>query len=314
MSWKLPRPLELFEQRFVLRVARIAPLVLSGVLALALIVGGTVFLASLIPPSGPDEPDPVQAPELAELTPDEVVAHLNADDTARSRPATQDAPATDESQEPSAAAVRLAREVHAVREALAEQGVAWETRRVTVCTERFYGRCVARERRVQTQGYGEAIVELLTLHDTSDRVEMVRLEDDDATYVLNSSNHRIKIEVLPELPDIIAGEADAGPERLVAGWIELRRLRDAERREALRAERRRVARERQEAEARYEERMAERNTRLTASLAGVGVSLGGLIVLGLLLAVVAIERNTRALRERPEEEPQADREDEPVYA
>lgn len=287
---------ERFETAFVLRIARTAPLVLAGVAALTLVVAALVFIVSLVPPREPVEPQASEPPPLAHIAIEDVEQALAPASESRAESEPSASP-TEAERAPthSAAALALASELHQTRGAMAEAGIAWESEYRTVCTEQFFGTCVSRRRQLAVRGFGQPILELLSLHDTTLGQETVRVEDGDASYTLNASNAAVKTQILEEARAIVAAELSAEPEERLGAWLELREAADLARADRIRAERERAQRDFAAAQALYEEAATARQMRLATSAIAAGVGLGALILLGLCLAVLAIERNTRAL-------------------
>jgi hypothetical protein len=284
----------------VLPIARAAPLVLAGLAFAMLAIATVVLVISLAPPRRPTDPEPAEAPPVAALDVEDVERYITEQEQAKestekaSRPAREGLAAP----ESSAAAVVLANEIHRTRAALEEKGIAWETQYRTECVERIFGTCIDTRRRVVTHGLGDRILMVLSLHDVGDMEETVRLEAEGATYVVNPSNAETKAALLEELRTVISAESTREPRERAIAWLELRERHDRERIERIDEEAERVAAEAAAARTRYEEALANRRARLTAALAGLGIGLGSLIVLGLGLAVLSIERNTRVLRHR----------------
>lgn len=289
--------LDRFEKDLILPIARGAPLLLAG-LAFALLAMATVVLIiSLVPPRRPAEPQPAEAPPVVALDIDAVEAYIaeqerTKESTEKAAPAASDGSAAPE---PSADAVALAREIHSTRVVLEEKGVAWETRYRTECVERLFGVCFQTRRRVVTQGLGDRLFGVLSLHDEGDTKETVQLEPENVTYTVNPSNAKTKTTLLQELRTVLSAGSTREPRALAIAWLELRERHDRERNELIRKEADRVALERAAAQARHEAALAERRERLNAALKALGAGLGALVVLGLSLAILSIERNTRAL-------------------
>jgi type VI protein secretion system component VasF len=123
----------------------------------------------------------------------------------------------------------------------------------------------------------------------------VQLEPEKVTYTVNPSNAKTKTTLLQELRTVLSAGSTREPRALAIAWLELRERHDRERNELIRKEADRVALERAAAQARHEAALAERRERLNAALKALGAGLGALVVLGLSLAILSIERNTRAL-------------------
>jgi len=302
-TWRVV--LDRFEKDVVLRIARTAPLLLAGLAMAMLVIAAVVLVVSLVPPRRPADPAPAEAPPVVALGVEDVERYLSEierarESTAKAAPAPRSSIGT---WEPSASALALANEIHRTRVALEEKGIAWESRYRTECVERIFGTCINTRRRVVTQGLGDRILAVLSLHDTADTTETVRIEAEQATYTVNPSNVETKTALLEELRTLLAAESAREPQTLATAWLELREQYDRERIERIRQEAERVAAEAAAARTRHEEALINRRERLTAALAGLGIGFTALIVLGLGLAVLSIERNTRALRQPNPGEP-----------
>jgi hypothetical protein len=78
-------------------------------------------------------------------------------------------------------------------------------------------------------------------------------------------------------------------------WATLRKEREDARADKLKAEQDRLAREYQKAEQEYNAAVSNRQQARTWSISSAVLALGGFVLFGLILAVLAIERHTRVL-------------------
>lgn len=295
-----PQHLERFERTVVFRVARALPLAFAMLatagVALAVVAAGF----SLVPAFRPGDPRPADVPPPVAISAGDVTNYLAAIRNAQAaQPATQPvggagqrAPAGPLA--PSADAVSVAEHLDAVRSVALTRGLPWEDLRETVCESLWGQTCFRYGERVIVRGVGPMVVALLGAYDTADTREVVTVGGGENSYRVNSSNAGEKVIVLQELASILR-DLPQPTSATVEAWATLRQEREQERRNAIAAEEARVLSEAAEAELAYQAKLAARSTlRRTAMMAGLA-GLVALLTAGLLLAVLAIERNTRAI-------------------
>jgi len=189
----------------------------------------------------------------------------------------------------SAAAQAVAVELASIRKRASELQLPWVNRIDKVCAFRgpYTGQCFRYETVVAARGISETINEALKPYDgEASRSETVTI--DEAEYSVNGSNEQMKFSVLRELEQILASATPTDARLLLVGWAALREKKQAAIEETNNQSYRQAMRTYQEAVSRKE--LARRS-----SLLSLAFAIGSILLVGLLLAILAIERHTRAL-------------------
>lgn len=293
-----PTIVEKFERAIVLRSARFLPLILSCVATLMLIAGAVTLVYSLIPSFKPKEPAPVPQPTLVKVSQSDILGYLNRSARASSSTASESGTSESNTTPPqprvSREAVALAAELETLRQQAARINLSWENEYTTVCGEVYFGYCLQRRTVVTSHGISDYIDEALTRHDTEpSTVEAATVGS--RTYHVNPSQADIKIAIIKELESVLAQASPADANKMVGAWAALRGEREDARAATLKKEQDRVAEEYRKAQTQYAVALARKQQARSLSIMGVGLALGGFVLLGLILAVLAIERHTRLL-------------------
>lgn len=291
------------ERGFIFRLSRLLPLGLAVVAGGIAVIAIIVMMVSFVPTSKPAEPRANPAPAPVVVSVADVAARLApAQATAAAR--TVAASASDTATP--AEAVRLAVRLHAVRRLMTEANVPWENRYRTVCTSSYAGYCFGTERRLTTRGASRDVDEVLELYNASPMPVTVTVADSAKTrgeaararYEVDYSNAAAKQTALDEAAAILAATPAADRRATLRAWAELRAERETARQEAITAEEERLAAERTLAASEYESARTQRKLWRASAITATGVALASIFTVALLLGVLAIERNTRALREQ----------------
>jgi hypothetical protein len=294
--------LEKFEQAVVFRFARVMPVggaafaFLLGILALGALAYSAIPVKAPDQLALPDDPDPVVLTradveaQMASPVPHAAPGHPTA------RPSE---PAVD------SAALAVASAVADVRAVVSQRGLSWTTQYRTVCEEQYYGYCIRQGRRVAAAGVGEPVENLLDYYNLWEGRTTVTPPGTQLQITVNSSNSEEKVAVLGELHLLLQEVPSADTRRFVQSWAALRLARESERSANFAADNRRVLQANDSALAAYQQRVTSmRDVRMSA-ISGLGASLSILMFVGLVLAILAVERNTRALKARSAPEPPA---------
>jgi hypothetical protein len=284
---------EKFEQGVVFRLARILPLVFSTLAVLALVGATFAILYSVIPTSRP--PDPAAPPDPVSFSVgrgdiDAYVTKLKSGTQSNTYKSTSKVAAV------SSGAIALAEQMHRIRQRTDTLGLSWTDPYETVCTYRgsYSGECYSSERRRSGMGVSSAIELALKPYNNSEETENVTSSG--IKYTVNPSRSETKLSILKELEGLLRDASATNVYPLVIGWALLRN----EREEAREKERKRLADEVAETQAKvqaeYSSTLARKQQAMTFALTAGSGALGLLVLLGLVLAVLAIERHTRELQ------------------
>jgi hypothetical protein len=291
---------ERFERSVVFRYARVLPIVLA---ALATVTGvGAILMVtySLIPPTRAKVTPAGPPPPAVTVSREDVLAYLKAVDVPDSAiaspppPSTVAAAGSTTNSGPSAEAITLAKKLHQLRGVAASRDLPWTDESTQVCTSGYMDQCYSYDTRIVAKGVGPAVLGVLKQYDNTDVREEVQIDGSDQSYVVNASNVEIKLALLSEITSILQ-TSPRGNRSLASAWAQLRHDKENARQQAIDAESMRVNAETVENEIKYAAAQAKRVVvRWTSTRALLG-ALAGLVGTGLLLAVLAIERNTRAV-------------------
>lgn len=289
--------LDRLEAGYIFRVTRAVPTGLIAIATAALAVAFLAVIYSLIPPRPMREPAPAVAPPEVRLTLDEVRRYIapsgapvadtivnvaGAATTSATVPAPMDS-----------AWLRLAVQVHAIRRLFPETTYAWQDQYETYCTAEWFGTCYGTAQRQTAWGVSGAVMQAVNLYNSGDQEEWITVPGTSQGYTLNVTDAPKKLAVLAEL-DTILRAAPVGQRReVLGGWTSLRREREQQRLAQIGNENQRVEAERAAEVARYQGAVAARRGIRGNAVVIIGGSVMAVWMLGLTLALLAIERNTR---------------------
>lgn len=305
MPKPLTKVLETLEDGFVFRVARGIPLVAASLGIAVLAVSLIIFLVSLIQPMRPKVQEAPPQPPPVEINVSDIMAYMaeekgageasNVGSAESGRVGSERKGVETEANE---AAVAVARALHRVRGVAAKHGVMWldETERYCASQRIFGSGCIRYATRVAKPGLESLLLEHLERFDAGSRTQSVSVPGTQVRYTINYTNHDEKARIINELVGILEAAPAGRGEEIAFAWIELRDRRESERRAQFAAARRQVAQANQAAQRAYEERLERMERRRERGVQGMAVALTIIFLTGLILAVLAIERNTRALR------------------
>lgn len=284
-----------FERGLVLRVGRAVPLSLAVFACLVLGIAVLVLLYTAIPTRGVQEPAAAVVPAEVVVSVADIRAALTPAPAAVENP--RDAQTAPADQGPSAGARAVATALHQIRALVPEELAPWRDAYQRVCRQYYFGTCYGEYQQLVARGISSYLTAVTDLDDVEhSRAEAVEIADDGVRYVVNGSNSDRKVATLNEARAILQGQAPAIRAQYLRAWSELRVQREAARQHAIRMEQERIVRQRAEEASRVlAEQLSKSATRSTAAAAAAS-AIGLLWTIALALAVLAIERNTRALR------------------
>jgi hypothetical protein len=271
-------------------------LLLSVVATLILAVAALTLLYSIVPSWKPRPPEPVPEPAQVSVSGSEINDYINrgAPPVSQASQPNSQGQAGNAAQNPGAPpappigpeARSIANEIDAIRNQAVALKLPWANEYQTVCQQVFFGNCYRGVSGYIDQAFG---------HHNDGAVSTETVQVGAESYRINPSHHEAKMAILKELEGVLASAQPETARKLVAAWGKLREEKERERERALNAEQERRDQAYASAEMKYQ-RTVERKHRVRgASLYAAGLALGGFVFLGLILAVLAVERHTRLL-------------------
>lgn len=295
--------LDWFERSFVFRVARFLPLLVAVAAVLALAAGLVLGAYSVLPVGKPlvevaAVVPPVSVPSAEVLARLAATAGPSAAPRASGPPAVARAPASPSGQ-PSEAARRIAASVDSLRSILEAVGAPWEGAFVSECTFARAGVCLASQQRLTGTGHRVRLFQALARYDTERGQERVDIGDTTQTkprtYLVNPSNSDQKLAVLSEITGILAAVPDSLRSEAFRMWLTMRGEAERRRQGAVAAEEVRVQEVNAAREAFRQATTAKRSGARRMGQLSILAALAGALAAGLVLALFAVERNTRTL-------------------
>jgi hypothetical protein len=291
--------LDRIEAGYIFRVTRAVPTGLIAVATLALVIALLAVLYSLVPPRPIHEPAPAVIPPEVRLTLDEVRQYI----APAAAPASSGAVVSQTATTATAAApmdsawVQLATRVHAIRRLFPEREYPWNDRYESYCTSEFFGTCYSTAQRQVAWGVSSAVMQAVNLYSSGDQETWVPVPGTGEGYALNVTEPAKKLAALAELETMLKATPVSQRRDVVVGWTSLRREREQQRLAQIGSENQRVEAERAAEFARHEAGIVARRGIRGFALMTIGGSIMAVWMLGLTLALLAIERNTRPGRE-----------------
>jgi hypothetical protein len=164
------------------------------------------------------------------------------------------------------------------------------------CADLFMGYCYRMDQRLVGRGVASLVLSTVQMYDSGSQEEWISLPDVKEGYQLNVTDAARKVAALTELEGILKQVPVAQRRDILSGWTAVRQARESERLAQISRENERVASERAAEESRYATAQLRRTTLRGSSFSGILGAIASLWMLGLTLALLAIERNTRHLR------------------
>jgi hypothetical protein len=248
-----------------------------------LIGAGIGLVYSFVPASKPAPPAKI---EPISVTPSDIDEFLKRGMSPAEQRSAEAQPA------PSPGALALATELHALRAQASALMLTWTDQQETRCRERIYSVCIGEHQVLVSRGVeGYVRQAFLPYDDSSQEPEIVSTSG--SVYSVNISQQQTKVAIVKELEAVLTKASPKDAARLLEGWAALRREREGKRAEQLSA----VHESHAAQERAYEVSVANRQQTRTWSLWSALLALGALVLFGLILAVLAIERHTRMLEQ-----------------
>jgi len=287
--------LTVIEQGYLFRISRAVPLVLAGLAGAILVAAAATFLYSLVPPRGIREPAPAVIPPDVTVSLQDVQTHLAPRNTGTTEDTTSVPSASAQRPVVDSSWIALAQRVHAIRGLFPAAQYAWADEYQSYCADGWMGYCFQTASRRVREGIGTHVLAAVSLFDIGDEETWINLPD--ARYQLNVTNAPRKTRALAELEGVLRAVPVTQRRDILEGWLAVRAARENERLAAIGRENQRISSERSADQARYAAATLRRASLRSASVTGFLSAVGALWMLGLTLALLAIERNTRQGRQ-----------------
>ena len=277
-----------FERTVIFPSARILPVLLSVIAMLMLIGAGVGLLYSFIPP---DEPRPEKKVDAVSVTPSDV-DHLIKQGMPQKSSSKPEGEAPPNQPTGSAGGMELAAEIGKVRSQASALMLPWNDQEETRCKEKVYGYCIGQHKVVVSRGVIGYLAEaFMPYRSELDDYESVTVSGN--TYKLKVSEEKPMLAIIKELEAVLSSATAANAGQKMQAWAALREERETKRADAIKS----AEREREEEKQRYESALANRHMARNWSLSSAALALGALVLFGLTLAVLAVERHTRMLEQ-----------------
>lgn len=173
-----------------------------------------------------------------------------------------------------------------------------ETKQVCTYYSSFTGSCLTHDTQVARKGVGSDVLKVTNFYTKNKlgKQEEVKVGNSGLTFtVVLEDTISQKIAVVKELITLVSAMPAGDTEKYVRAWAKVRIEREEARRDAYEAAQK-AEEDKYMAALREQERTeAEKQMLRWYVLIGVGAALVTLLVAGLALAVIAIERHTRAI-------------------
>lgn len=301
---------ERFEKKVVFRLARWLPLGLGLLASIALVIALVVAAYAFLPTFAPAEPGPLETPKPVTLSAEDIKQAI-ASPAAKEAPAadaTAAAPAAEEKPAaktgPDARAVALGAELGKFHALTQKGGLSFLDVTETQCIDFSFGQCWNQREVKVREGVGNRVLEVLALYtdEGEHEVETVSVGNSDLTVkVALDGQLEARTNVLKELNAILAAAPAGKMGQWFDTWMELRQTREQAQRKTAAEAHEKAVEEFQVASEEHEATVAKKSAMRWSSLSALGMALGIFVFCGMVLAVLAIERHSRALRELAEQ-------------
>lgn len=149
-----------------------------------------------------------------------------------------------------------------------------------------------------TKGIDTYFYEASNPHDDN-AVPVQTLNVEGEFYDINPSHHEMKLSIIKEMENVLdSSSSPADAQKLLGAWAQLRKEREDGRARTFQQAQQSAAETYRESREQYETTVARKRQDRQLSITGIGLALASFVLLGLFLAVLAIERHTRLLEMR----------------
>lgn len=300
---------ERFEKKVVFRLARWLPLGLGLLASVALVIAVLVLVYAFSPSFAPTEPGPLETPKAVTISTEDIQQAIAAPATQES-PETESSatgpapePASTEKSGPDARALAIGAELGKLYALVQKGGLSFLDETRTQCTDFSYGRCWSQREVKVREGVGVRTLEVLALYTDEGEHELEKVDiagSDLNIKVALDSQVETRLGVLKELNALLAVAPAGKMGQWFDTWVKLRQTREQAQRKEVAEAHEKAVEEFQSAQTEHETTVAKKGAMRWSSLMALGLALGIFVFCGMVLAVLAIERHSRALRDLAE--------------
>lgn len=299
---------ERFEKKVVFRLARWLPLGLGLLASIALVIAVLVAAYAFLPTFAPAEPGPLEMPKPVSLSTEDIKQAI-ASPAAKEAPAAEEAAAPAAEEKPAAKsgpdprAVALGAELGKFHALAQKGGLSFLDVTQTQCVDFSYGQCWSQREVKVREGVGNRVLEVLALYQDEGEHEVEKVSVGNSGLTINvtlDSQVETRTTVLKELNAILAAAPAGKMGQWFDTWMELRQSREQAQRKTAAEAHEKAVEEFQVASQEHEATVEKKSAMRWSSLSALGMALGIFVFCGMVLAVLAIERHSRALRELAE--------------
>ena len=295
-----------FEHRVIFRLARLLPLGIGGLATLALVVCLLVLVYALLPSIEPKQPDEIPAPTPTSVSSAEIQQYLQQ---AATPAETTEPPATDSTRSETAAAevnpqtpegITLAAAIGELNQLLIKAGLSFVDVTEQRCMNYYYEQCYDWREVTLKEGVSERYFQVLSMYGKNDGAERVEYSVPQATftvYLVVDAGIQAQIDATNELNSILRELKPAQVLEYYNAWVELRTNKESEQWQAYEAKVSEQDQQYSEKVESHQETVTTKQMLKGSSGMGLLIALGLLVLAGLVLAVIAIERHSRAMNQ-----------------
>lgn len=301
---------ERFERQVIFRLARWLPLGIGGLATLALLVGACVLAYSFLPTLEPSEPKPIEAPAPVKLTLADVQLAMKNPASATSDSQAEEGDNAENADTPTPAAApytpsaemtAFVKAMQGLRDQLQRKGIDYLDVTEDRCqwTNSYDGSCGEYRKEIVTHGVGDELLNFFGRYEQEPIATAQRVSFPDNSIELSASENPglpAMTKVVTELSDIMAQSKQSNARQMLETWLNLRQQQEASQQQA---HEQKVDEQQQKynvALSKAQETRTHKQQLKSNSLMALAAALASLVFCGLVLAVIALERHTRALQ------------------
>lgn len=296
-----------FEHRVIFRLARLLPLGIGGLATLALVICLLVLVYALLPSIEPKQPDEIPTPAPTSVSGAEIQQYLQKpeESTEGLEPPVADAASaqvTDTEVNPQTPeGIVLATAIGELNQLLIKAGVSFIDITEQQCGGYdYYGECYDWREVTVTEGVSKRYFEVLSIYSQNDTAEAVEYSVPRANFSVNlvvDAGIQTQIDATKELNDILRELKPAQILEYYNAWVDLRTDKEAQQQQEYQTQQLEQEQQYTEKVANHQETIATKQMLKSSSGMGLIIALGLLVFAGLVLAVIAIERHSRAMNQ-----------------
>lgn len=296
-----------FEHQVIFRLARLLPLGIGGLATLALVICLLVLVYALLPSIEPKQPDDIAAPAPTSVTSAEIQQYLQqaaAPTETVEQPVTDSASAetvTTEVNPQKPEGIALATAIGELNQLLIKAKVSFIDVTEQQCAGYgYYDECYQWREVTIKEGVSKQYFEVLSIYSQNEGVERVEYSVPKADFSVNlvvDSGIQAQIDATNELNNILRELKPAQILEYYNAWADLRTDKEAQQQQEYQTQQLEQEQQYTEKVANHQETIATKQMLKSSSGMGLMIALGLLVFAGLVLAVIAIERHSRAMNQ-----------------